>query len=397
MATSATSARVGREEVTIESSICVAVIDGRAIQPASFRSFFCASGTCSIGSSMPRSPRATITQSAACRISSARSTASGFSIFAISGRRVCSRTSSHVLGAAHERERDHVDADRLAVAQQLEVLLGDRGQPDGRPGDVQPLARGDGAADLDLRFDLARGRAHLTHAQAHRAVGEVDHGVRLQRVGEAGPGDAHVLGVAEALLAVARPAGERDEVAGLQLDDVVAQRPDPQLRAGQVLQDRDRASRASRRVAHAADGLGVLVERAVGVVQARDVHPRLDHPQQGCRLARGGADGGDDLRAAHGGKVSGGGRPPDHPPGSVSGMGRSLRSTLRSIGLDGSYACARALTRREGRSGHAGDLSDARCRGEDWGQGIFRECVANRAPVLYGSRDESMEPIELTR
>ena len=30
MATSATSARVGREEVTIESSICVAVIDGRA-------------------------------------------------------------------------------------------------------------------------------------------------------------------------------------------------------------------------------------------------------------------------------------------------------------------------------------------------------------------------------
>ena len=34
LATSATSARVGREEVIIESSICVAVIDGRASCPA---------------------------------------------------------------------------------------------------------------------------------------------------------------------------------------------------------------------------------------------------------------------------------------------------------------------------------------------------------------------------
>ena len=33
LATSATSARVGRLDVTIESSICVAVIDGRAIGP----------------------------------------------------------------------------------------------------------------------------------------------------------------------------------------------------------------------------------------------------------------------------------------------------------------------------------------------------------------------------
>ncbi len=88
MATSATSARVGREETTIESSICVAVIDGRAVQPASSSSCFCTIGTRSIGSSMPKSPRAIITQSATFRISAARWTAIGFSILAISGRRV---------------------------------------------------------------------------------------------------------------------------------------------------------------------------------------------------------------------------------------------------------------------------------------------------------------------
>ncbi len=94
MATSATSARVGREEETIESSICVAVIEGRASAPASAITCFCTIGTSSIRISMPRSPRATITQSAARTISSARCTACGFSILAISGSRVWPRTNS---------------------------------------------------------------------------------------------------------------------------------------------------------------------------------------------------------------------------------------------------------------------------------------------------------------
>ena len=104
---------------------------------------------------MPRSPRATITQSAARTISSARSTACGFSILAISGSRVCSRTRLDVLGAAHERQRDEVDADLLAGAQVLEVLLGHGRQRGGLARDVEALARGDGAADLDHGVDLA--------------------------------------------------------------------------------------------------------------------------------------------------------------------------------------------------------------------------------------------------
>jgi len=83
------------------------------------------------------------------------------------------------------------------------------------------------------------------------------------------------------------------------LDDAVAQRTDPQLRAGQVLQHGDRPSGAPGGIAHAANRLGVLVERSVRVVQPRDVHAGLHHAQQRLRLARGRSDGGDDLRAAH--------------------------------------------------------------------------------------------------
>jgi hypothetical protein len=72
--------------LTIVASICVAVIDGFDALPASEISRFWASGTSSIGSSTPRSPRATmIPPSAASMISSARAAACGFSIFATSG------------------------------------------------------------------------------------------------------------------------------------------------------------------------------------------------------------------------------------------------------------------------------------------------------------------------
>ena len=68
---------------------------------------------------------------------------------------------------------------------------------------------------------------------------------------------------------------------------------------GQVLQDRDRSPRAAGGVAHAAYRLLVLGQRAVGVVQPGHVHPGTHHREQRLRLARGGADGGDDLCAAH--------------------------------------------------------------------------------------------------
>src|ERR1700733_6337455 len=101
--------------------------------------------------------------------------------------------------------------------------------------------------------------------------------------------------IADLLLATA----ECDLVSWLELDYVLAQWADAQLRPRQVLQDRYRTPRAPGGVAHAAYRLLVLCQRAVGVVQPRHVHAGTHHREQRLRLARGWADGGDDLCAAH--------------------------------------------------------------------------------------------------
>src|SRR3954464_5043527 len=88
LATSVTSARVGRRAVTIEASIWVAVIAGFELLPARRISRFCSIGVRSSGISIPRSPRATmIPPLANLTISSAFSAASCFSILATRGMR----------------------------------------------------------------------------------------------------------------------------------------------------------------------------------------------------------------------------------------------------------------------------------------------------------------------
>ena len=84
-ATSEASARVGRGWSIIEFSICVAMMTGFPAAFAFRQISFCRSGTRSGRISTPRSPRATITPSAAAMIASSRSSASGFSIFAMIG------------------------------------------------------------------------------------------------------------------------------------------------------------------------------------------------------------------------------------------------------------------------------------------------------------------------
>ena len=64
-ATSVASARVGRRLLTIDSSIWVAVITGLPARFAPAISFFCVYAISSIGTSTPRSPRATMMPSAA--------------------------------------------------------------------------------------------------------------------------------------------------------------------------------------------------------------------------------------------------------------------------------------------------------------------------------------------
>mmetsp|Transcript_7845 Transcript_7845/g.35071 ORF Transcript_7845/g.35071 Transcript_7845/m.35071 type:complete len:232 (+) Transcript_7845:2527-3222(+) len=78
-ATSVASARVGRGFFTIDSSICVAVTTGLPAALHFSIMSFCARKIFSVGISMPRSPRATITPSLSSRMSSKFTRPSWFS------------------------------------------------------------------------------------------------------------------------------------------------------------------------------------------------------------------------------------------------------------------------------------------------------------------------------
>ncbi|CRH48702.1 Uncharacterised protein [Chlamydia trachomatis] len=69
LATSETSARVGRGLRIIDSSICVAVIQNRPVSLDARAINFCSPGTSTIDNSIPRSPRAIMIPSAALAIS----------------------------------------------------------------------------------------------------------------------------------------------------------------------------------------------------------------------------------------------------------------------------------------------------------------------------------------
>jgi hypothetical protein len=199
-----------------------------------------------------------------------------------------------VLRGADEAQRDHVDADLDAGLEVLDVLLGHGRQLRRRARDVQALPRGDGPADLDLRVELARVGADRGGAQADAPVGQVEHLAGGERPHEPGPGHRDPVAPGAVLVGAA---DERDDVADLQRLRLVGRVPMRSFGPGQVLQDRHGPVGPARRLADELRGLGVLVVRAVGEVQAGDVHPRADHGHEDVRVARGGADGGDDLRA----------------------------------------------------------------------------------------------------
>ena len=159
LATSATSARVGRDEVIIESSICVAVIDGRAIAPASAsRRFWIDRHLLDRQLDAEVAARDHDAVGRRLRISSTRVDALRLLDLRDQRRARVLAHEEDVLGPAHEAQGHEVDPDLDAGPQVGEVLLRHRGQHVERPGDVEALARGDGAADLDLRVDLVRRR-----------------------------------------------------------------------------------------------------------------------------------------------------------------------------------------------------------------------------------------------
>ena len=110
----------------------------------------------------------------------------------------------------------------------------------------------------------------LAHAQADRAVGQVDQLVLAQR-GDAGPVDRDRLRVP-----LDRLRGQLHVHPGLQLGDVVAQLADPQLRPRQVAEHGDLAPGPLRRRPDRLDRARVALAVGVGEVEAEDVGAGLD-------------------------------------------------------------------------------------------------------------------------
>ena len=126
LATSVASARVGRRLAVMESSICVAVMTGLPARFAFAMSCFCSVAIYSIGTSTPRSPRATMMPSAACRISSMWFNASERSIFAMMNGRLPSAAAAARTASMSPRARRTTGSPRPRRA--LARIQGTRGR-----------------------------------------------------------------------------------------------------------------------------------------------------------------------------------------------------------------------------------------------------------------------------
>src|SRR5262249_40216660 len=141
VATSDTSARVGTGLLIIDSSIWVATTTGLPARRAARVSCFWMPGTFSSGSSTPRSPRATISQSVKSMISSTPAPAAPARVV---------RRFGAVLGPLNDRQPDPVDAGRQRRLQIGAILLGHGRERDRGVGQAHALACRQAAANGDL-------------------------------------------------------------------------------------------------------------------------------------------------------------------------------------------------------------------------------------------------------
>ena len=252
---------MGREWVIIDSSIWVATMTGLALSRQIWIARFCTIGTCSSGISTPRSPRATMTPSKASTISSSASTASGFSILAITGRRMptCVHHLVHQLDVLGVRTNDSAmksTPSRSANSRSSASFSDIAGTLTSTPGQGQALVVADDAALGDVADDVG---AVLDPDRDQGDVAVVDQqpvaGTHV--VGQLLVGGRHPVVGALAVLD-----GDPDPLAGGPVDRTVGEAAEPDLGALQVGEDGDVAAGGVGRLAH-------LVERAGRARRAR--------------------------------------------------------------------------------------------------------------------------------
>mmetsp|Transcript_142 Transcript_142/g.539 ORF Transcript_142/g.539 Transcript_142/m.539 type:complete len:313 (+) Transcript_142:560-1498(+) len=150
LATSLTSARVGRGLYVIDSSICVAQMTGLPTMLHLAMSFFCAMTTFSAGISTPRSPRATMMPSEASMMASMLATPWWFSILLMmsgtctsspAGRLSCStwRTSRTCAALRMKEAKTKSHCCCAAMARSARSFSETAGRSTSTPGRLHPL------------------------------------------------------------------------------------------------------------------------------------------------------------------------------------------------------------------------------------------------------------------
>ena len=224
--------------------------------------------------------------SAASMISSARSAACGFSIFAISGmsapRSFERRLDLLEVGRpADERDGEQVDAVLAGEVDPGLVRGAGLGQVGVRAGQVHPLVGADRAAGLDLADDLAA--RDRDDPQPHPAVGEEDRVALVDRLREAVPLHREQLARCRASRSSRR--ASRTVEPEWRTATSPSRSPRRSFGPGQVAEDPDLTADLLARRADPAHGLGVLLRRAVGEVEPEDVDAGLEQLTQHLRVA----------------------------------------------------------------------------------------------------------------
>ena len=189
-----------------------------------------------------------------------------------------------VFRALDERQRDPVDAGVERRFQVGTVLRRQRAEGDGGVGNADALAVGEVVADLDRGDHAPLG--HLGDAQAHAAVVEQQPVAGFEsgkhfRVGQLDAG--RVAGVGIVI--------EHEALADHQVDGLVGEHADPELRSLQVDENADRVAFLGLDLADGRHQLAHELVIAVAHVDAEDIRARpeelLDHRLFGrCRPQR---------------------------------------------------------------------------------------------------------------
>jgi hypothetical protein len=196
--------------------------------------------------------------------------------------------SPQVVGRAHERERDEVHVEVESKLEVAQVLLGEGGNGNGHPREVDPLVGLHRPADEHAGAGSAA--VHLLDPQPHAPVVDQKVVAGPQHLGENGRADRQSP----------RPvllAGDLQLVA-LDEHERALQLPHAELRTLEVRDQRERAPGALLRTSNGLRTLGMILVRSVREVQPGGVHARRDEPVDRACRGRGGPDRADDLRAS---------------------------------------------------------------------------------------------------